>query len=383
MSGIEKLREKGHYVISVDGNPNAIGKEISHEFYPVDIVNPHAVLSLIREKDIKLDAAMCFSAEIALRTVATLNDSLGLKGLSMKEVLVATDKAAQRQILKDSGLPTPNFVEITTGYDESILDSIQLPVVIKPTDNAGSRGVCLVRDINELKSKIGESIKQSMFDAKVVVEEFVPGIEFTVESLIINGKVYVLGISEKKKPVNNYTVSVELFYNSPFVEEKWRDIESVVTPFLINCGFNNTITHTEVIYSYRDHLFYVVETTVRSGGFHIFDKILPHITGLDIIGITIDALLEKNPDLPCCERKSAILGFFYNNKGRIEDINIMKEVVPKDGCEYGLFVKKGDWVDDLNTDGSRLGYYVTYGDNWKDVYSKARTIGYAVRFEIV
>lgn len=380
--GILKLKEKGHYVIAVDGDADAEGKDIADEFYVVDIKNPEAILSLLAKNDHKVDSAMCFSTEIALRTVAEINERLGLVGLNRKEVLVATDKAAQREVLNKSGLPTPGFKEFRKGDDLKALDSLRIPVVVKPTDNAGSRGVTIVREKGDLTYVINESLKESKYDSKVVVEEFVPGLEFTVEALIIDGEVNILGISEKKKPINNFTVSVELFYNSPFVEAHREEIEAVIKPFLINCGFDNTITHTEVIYSYIDHLFYVVETTVRSGGFHIFDKILPAITRLDIIGITIDTLLGKKPRLGKVEKRPGILGFFYNNFGVIKRISIVDSALPKD-VEYGLFVKESDIVRDLSTDGSRLGYYVTFGNDWKEVYSKAREIEYAVKFEIV
>lgn len=380
--GILKLKEKGYYVIAVDGDPNAEGKNMADEFYHADIKNSEDVISLLDNKGLKIYSAMCFSTEIALRTVAEVNEHYGLIGLNLKEVLVATDKAAQRKVLKESCLPTPGFKEVFNDYELTELDSLRMPVVVKPTDNAGSRGVAVVRDKAELPSVISESLKESKYDAKVVVEEFVAGLEFTVEALIIGGEVQVLGISEKKKPINNYTVSVELFYNSPFVELHREEIESVVKPFLINCGFNNTITHTEIIYSYIDHHFYVVETTVRSGGFHIFDKILPGITGLDIIGLTIDTLLDKKPVLGEVAKKPGILGFFYNNYGVIKNIDIVESALPSD-VEYGLFVKTGDVIKDLSTDGSRLGFFVTFGDNWEEAYQKARQIEYAVKFEIV
>ena len=380
--GILKLKEKGYYVVAVDGDANAEGKSVADEFYQADIKDSKIIISLIKEKNLKIDSAMCFSTEIALRTVSEINECFGLVGLKKEEVLVATDKAAQRRVLKDSGLPTPGFIELHEGYDVNDLSSLKLPVVVKPTDNAGSRGVALVREQRELINEISEAFKESKYDAKVVVEEFIPGLEFTVEALIIDGKVNILGISEKKKPINNYTVSVELFYNSPFVEEHREEIEAVVKPFLCNCGFNNTITHTEIIYSYQDHKFYVVETTVRSGGFHIFDKILPGISGLDIIGLTIETMLGKKPLIGEIQKRPGILGFFYNNYGTIRHINVMEEYIPQDS-EYGLFVKEGDVIKDLSTDGSRLGYFVTFGNDWKEAYHKAREFEYSVKFEIV
>lgn len=380
--GILKLKEKGYYVISIDGDALAEGRNLSDEFYHVDIKDAKAVISLLEDKRIKIDSSMCFSTEIALRTVAEVNEKYGLVGLNKKEVLVATDKAAQRKFLQEAGLPTPAFIELHQGYDRSHLNALRLPMIVKPTDNAGSRGVTLVGERSELDKAIAISLKESKYDAKVVVEEFIPGIEFTVEALIVDGVVNILGISEKKKPINNYTVSVELFYNSPFVEQHRDEIESVVMAFLKKCGFDNTITHTEVIYSYSDHLFYVVETTVRSGGFHIFDKILPSITGMDVIGLTIDTLLGKHPSIGDIPHKPGVLGFFYSNYGRIEHINVMKENLPKD-CEYELFVEEGDIIKDLSTDGARLGYFITYGKDWKEAYAKAREIDYAVKFEIV
>lgn len=382
LPGILKLKEKGHYVIAVDGSSEAEGKNSADEFYVVDIKNSKGILSLLSRNNLAIDSAMCFSTEIALRTVAEINGHLGLVGLKMNEVLVATDKVAQREVLKRSGLPTPGFKEFRKGDDLNSLDSLRIPVVVKPTDNAGSRGVTIVHEKEQLAKVINESLKESKYDSKVIIEEFVPGLEFTVEAIIIDGNVNILGISEKKKPVNNYTVSVELFYNSPLVEAHREEIEAVIKPFLINCGFENTITHTEIIYSYIDHQFYVIETTVRSGGFHIFDKILPSITGLDIIGITIDVLLGKTPQLGKIEKKPGILGFFYNNFGIIKSVSVVKSALPQN-VEYGLFVKEGDVIKDLNTDGSRLGYFVTFGDTWEESFIKARKLEYAVKFEII
>lgn len=380
--GILKLKNKGHYVIAVDESVEAEGNKIADDFYVVDIKNPEAVISLIKENHIMIDSAMCFSTEIALRTVAEINERMGLVGLNKGEVLVATDKSAQREILRKTGQPTPNFKKFRKEDDTSLLDNLKFPVVVKPTDNAGSRGVTIVREKEKLSDVIVDSLRESKYDSKVVVEEFVPGLEFTVEALIIDGTINVLGISEKRKPINNFTVSVELFYNSPVVEKHREEIEKVVKPFLLNCGFDNTITHTEVIYSYIDHLFYVVETTVRSGGFHIFDKILPGITGLDVIGLTIDTLLGGKPEVGHIEKKPGILSFFYSNFGIIKKIDVVDSAIPE-SVEFGLFVKEGDRIKDLSTDGSRLGYCVTFGDNWEEVYSKARQMEYAVKFEIV
>lgn len=384
--GIRKLKEKGYTVVAVDAEANCIGSKIADIFFCVDINDTQSIINSLKENNIQISSAMCFSTEIALRSVAYINNYFSLPGLSMHDVLIATDKSKQRAIIVENNLPCPWYYELSfNDFSNNFLPEIpSFPLIIKPTDNAGSRGVSLIKNKTELLEKIDFSFSQSKYDSKIIIEEFIPGIEFTVEALINNNEVHILGISEKKKPVNNYTVSVELFYNSPFVEQLRAEIEKTVTKFLKSCNFSNTITHTEVIYSFSDNKIYIVESTVRSGGFYIFDKILPYITNQDIIGLTIDVLLHKNIQIPTISKKYCILGFYYGNIGKITNITILDTYLPQtDNFEYGLFVKPGDEVLNLETDGSRLGYFVSYGESWEEVFCNARISEYCIKFEII
>lgn len=384
-SGICKLKEKKHTVIAVDGDPNAEGKLYADYFFNIDINDPELILETLDNEKLHIDSAMCFVTEAGLRSVAYINSKRNLVGLTDDQVFIATNKALQREIMQKAGLPVPFFQKIAKDtFSVGLIDDIRCPVIIKPTDNAGSRGVYKVNSKEELLNKINQSFSFSKHDAEIIIEEFIPGVEFTVEAIIIDSEISILGISEKRKPINNFTVSIELFYNSPFVEKHRTEIEKLIKDFLTACKFDNTITHTEIIYSYKDHKFYIVETTTRSGGFYIFDKILPYITGQDIVGITIDSLLNLRPVINAIPKKSAILGFFYGNLGKIHHIEILESLIPpSDKYEYGLFVKTGDIVDDLDSDSARFGFYISNGETWKETYYYARLLEYSVKFEIV
>jgi len=385
LCGIKKLQEKGYNVIAIDGNSNSVGKDIANKFFCIDINNPNDILKKLSTEKINISSAMCFSTEIALRSVAYINNKLNLPGITIEEALISTNKALQRKIMEEANLPCPKYLKISK-KDITNFDTLSLiyPVIIKPTDNAGSRGVSLIRNKKELKNKIKETLSYSKYDSQIIIEEFIPGIEFTVETLIIDSKHYFLGISEKKKPNNNFTVSTELFYNSPLVLKLRSQIEDTTSTFLTKAKFNNTITHTEVIFSFQNQNIYIIESTVRSGGFKIFDGVLPNITGLDIVGLTIDTLLGQKPTLKKIQHKSCILGFFHNNKGILNKINILDEALPSlIKSEFNFFVKEGDEINNLESDGSRLGYYIVHGNNWQVVLKTARQIEYAVRFEIL
>jgi biotin carboxylase len=384
ISGIQKLQELGYFVIAVDGNQNCEGAAIADLFYAIDIHNADAIIQTLLNENIQIISAMCFATEIALRTVAAINTYFTLPGLNNHDVSIATDKSLQRQILEKNNLPCPKYKELHIHSDmyNSIIN-FGFPCIIKPTDNAGSRGVFLIYNKYGLEEVIQECVKNVHFDSKIIIEEFIPGIEFTVEAFSIDNEIIILGISEKKKPLNNFTVSIELFYNSPLVETLRSRIEHIVINYLKACNFSNGITHTEIIYSFHDNNLYVVETTVRSGGFHIFDKILPFITDIDVVKHSILLQLGKSIMLPEMKRKPCILGFYYGNKGIVKKINILDEIKLLTNIEYDLFVKEGDSVNNLDSDGARFGYFISYGDKWEKVYYQARLSEYLIKFEIV
>ncbi|WP_432407115.1 ATP-grasp domain-containing protein [Wukongibacter sp. M2B1] len=386
VSGIEKLKEKEYYVIAIDGNPNALGKEISDEFFCIDIKDTEGILNLLQSEDIKIDGCICFATEIALRTVAKINERLKLKGITMEQVSIATSKVRQREILKKSNLPYPKFISIKHG--ENVLQKVKehafkYPLIIKPSDSSGSRGVFIIRNSIELQQKIEDCFNFSSFDSQIIIEELIEGIEFTIESIVTDNTIYTLAISEKKKPINNYTVSTELFYNSPLAQKLYNSIESVVNKFVRMCEFKNTIIHTEVIYSNITHEVYIIETTVRSGGYGIFDKILPKITGIDVVGKTIDLYLDNRINLDSIKRKPCILRFFTANEGKLVSIYRLDKIIEKlSDIEYDFFATIGDHIKPIYSDGSRLGYMIVHGQNWEDVYNKANILEYAIKFEI-
>ncbi|MFQ3579373.1 MAG: ATP-grasp domain-containing protein [Bacteroidales bacterium] len=381
--GIKKLIKKNYSVILIDVDENCEGKQYASVFFCADILDPIKLITLLENNKIKIISAMCFSIEVALRSVAYINNYYSLPGINLEMVKIATDKALQRKIMIENNLPCPFFLEIYKDFDDEFITKIKnYPVIIKPTDNAGSRGVIVCNNKDELKLNFNKSLQNSKFDNKVVLEEFIPGIEFTVEAVVVNNEVKILGISEKKKPVNNFTVSIELFYNSPFVEIHRNSIEEIITIFLKSCNFNNTITHTEIMYSFQDNKFYIIESTVRGGGMYIFDKILPYITGFDSTGLIIDLLLGKKVDFPQPLNRPCILGFFHTNKGKIKSIYTINETLINN-IEYGLFVKENDEVGEWENDTSRIGYFLTYANNWQDAFLKARLIEYCIRIEII
>lgn len=387
VSGIKKLKEQNYYVIALDGNAKAVGQNYADEFHHIDIKESSEVIALVNEHEWELLSCMSFCSDIPLRTVGKVNDLFKLKGITESQALVSTNKFRQREVLKEINLPYPNWrIVDSENYslkNNSNFSDIAYPCIVKPIDGSGSRGVSLVYNEQELHILLKEAFKNTNYESLVIIEEFIEGIEFTIESMIHNGEVQMLAISEKGKPIGNFTVSTELFYNSPLTKKMEKDILGVVNPFLMACGFNNTICHTEVIYSFDDQKIYIVETATRSGGFGIFDKILPKITGLDIVACTIDAMLGKVVDFQNMKKRNCLLRFFTGNQGTIKRIVVedsylehLKEI------EYGFFLKEGDEAKSLTTDGARLGYLLSYGDTWQETLSKAGLIDYAIRFEI-
>lgn len=388
VSGIKKLKELGYNVIAFDGNENAEGKELCDFFYCIDIKKHNLIIEILKNYEKELLASLCFSTEPAIRTVAAINEHFNLKGINFKSIQNFITKEKQRLLQNKYKIPHPNFLVISEddlNRINNITGRLNYPLVIKPIDNAGSRGVFIVKNIEELANRVKSAFNYCIYEKKLIIEEFIPGKEFTVESLVVNGKCYTLAISEKKKPVNNFTVSTELFYYSPLVLKNKKKIEDLVNRFLIKSNINNSIIHTEIIYSFEDNNFYIIESSPRSGGFFIGDKILSWVTGYDAIEMNIKTQLYndigdfKNLERPC------ILRFFSTNTGLLKKINIVDSnyFSKISGIEYGFFINEGEYIEELTSDGKRPGYIISYGENWEEVFHKANLVEYLINFEII
>jgi biotin carboxylase len=202
---VEKASEMGLYTICFAWEDGAVCKDLCNKFYPISIVDKDAILEVCREE--KIDAITTIASDVAVLTVNYVAEQMGLIGNPDKYSQTATNKYLMRQCFMENGVPSPKFC-LTDGEVPMAISTFRFPVIVKPTDRSGSRGVEKVEKQEDLQEAITRACKES-FQQKAVIEEFVEGREISVESISFEGKHYVLQITDKVTTEAPFFVELE------------------------------------------------------------------------------------------------------------------------------------------------------------------------------
>lgn len=206
---IKEAKKMGLFVLCADGNPDALGKDLCDIFYPVDIKDKAGLLNIASKFHNKHGLNGVFTAGTDFSaSVAFITEKLNLPGIPYQAALNATDKFRMRTKFRESGIPSPNFTEYTEDMD--LLDSVEklsFPVVVKPVDSMGARGVMRVDSVKDLKEPVLDAIKHSR-TKRVIIEEFIEGPEFSIDALVVDGDVKIFGFADRKITFEPYFVEM-------------------------------------------------------------------------------------------------------------------------------------------------------------------------------
>ena len=378
---ISEVQKLGVQVVVTDRNPEAEGFRYADFCEAVDITDFEGSLEVAR--NYRIDGIMAVN-DFGVRTASYVANKLGLVGIGMDSAVAACDKGKEREKWHQADIPQPEF-GIVTDFESAIevARRIGFPLVVKPTDSGGaSRGVSVVRDMSELEWSFSFA-KPFARTGEIILEGYIEGIESTVECLIWNGRVEILAVSDKVKPIDTkYRVAVGLHYPAFFPPEVMAQIHKVVPRAIHALGIEIGAAHVEVVMR-PDGRVWVVEMAARPGGGHIFHTIVPQVSGVNMVQELAKMLMGTQPDLKPKYQKGAVYKFFNPPKGKIMNIMGVEEARCLPGVlALGIQVKPGDVIGDLAGQHNRAGYVVTGGETRDEAVARAVMVERTVVFEI-
>jgi biotin carboxylase len=340
----------------------AVGKELATHFYPISILDKEAILQ--KCKEVGIHGITAIGTDIAMIAVNYIAKELNLVGNSLEATLISTDKYEMRKALSFKNIPCPrfSFYEVDNFQND---EGFEFPLIVKPTDRSGSRGVTKVNSIVEANIAVRKALDNSI-NKRVIIEEFINGKnEFSVECISYKEEIYPLAITDKVTTGAPYFCELEHHQPAQISDELKNRIFQLTMDSLKALGLENGASHTEIILDENNNL-YIVEVAGRMGGDFIGSHLVELSTGFDFLKATIDVSLgnfafEKyaNPK----KNKFSGVYFLSGQQGKIAEIvdnsEDFSEVV------YHQELKKvGDFVDGV-VDGSdkRIGL-VVYSSNF-------------------
>ncbi|MDH6577347.1 ATP-grasp domain-containing protein [Kitasatospora sp. MAP5-34] len=324
------------------------------EMLYVDFKDEPALRRLVRETALAHDVAyvLHLGEEATMLPVAEEAEALGLAVNPPDAIRRLNDKAALRELLSEHGLsPVRSAVAADPSEVAGVLEKFGLPAVVKPTRLQGSAAVRLLLGPEELDSWQAE-LARFDYQGPVLVEEFLEGPEFSVETLSNGGRHQLVGITAKRKTPAPAFVETGHVFPAPLPEQDVAAIGELVTAVLDAAGYQFGPAHTELILTASGPR--IVESQARFGGDRI-PALIRIATGFDIEGAVFDQLAGQTVTPTQATRVGAI-SFFEFRPGPITRIDGLEQVA---ALPYVYDVKfpfaKGDLLPHTRHSASRHG----------------------------
>jgi len=262
----------------------AVCKEIADFFYPVSILEKEKILDICRQ--VHIDGITTIASDAAVPTVSFVAGNMGLKGNSFDDSLAATDKYLMRKRFAEFSVSSPQFIIATDNYSTK---DFRFPVIVKPTDRSGSRGVKKIESPDGLQDAVLRAQKES-FTHQAIIEEYITGSEVSVESISWKGKHYILAITDKVTTGEPYFVELEHHQPSNLPEDIQQKIKSETLKALVALNVKYGASHSEFKITKEGEVF-AIEVGARMGGDFIGSDLVYLSTGYDFVKGVIDISL--------------------------------------------------------------------------------------------
>jgi biotin carboxylase len=377
---IHAARSRGLEVVLFDGDPDAPGFEHAQHGEVVDIADPDRVISAARRWNPAGVASIV--SDVAVRSGAVAAAALGLPGIDVETAEVCTDKFLMRSRCERAGMRCPPFAAVTSVEDaRDAAVEVGFPLVVKPVDSSGSRGVTRV-DMPAGVAPAVELALASSRQGRALLEGFLEGIECTVETFSVDGRTEVLGVSDKRRLPFPHCVSISLTY-PPSLDASVRNaVVDVARRGLEAAGVRNGPGHVEVMVTLSGPV--ILELAARGGGYRIFSDILPRISGVDPVAAVIDQALGLTPRIMPAPTRAAVLRFFNPAaSGMLTRVSGVDEAVRDEHVlDVVIEAAVGKPFQGITRDGERPGYVITLADTPEEAVAAADRAEQQVVFHI-
>lgn len=356
---IEEAHKLGAYVITADYLPDNIAHKYSDEYCNVSIIDKDAVLK--EAQRLQIDGILSHAVDPGVVTAAYVAEKMGLPfQCSYKTACILQDKHLFRKFLSDNGFNCPN----AKGYNniEEALNDVNYfnwPVIVKPVDSAGSKGVTRVDDKSKLKEAIEFALSES-HNGYFIIEDFLEKQGFSTgsESFVVDGKLLYNGFYDQyfdKNAINPYTPSAEVWPS--IMEQKYQkeiksELQRLFTLLEVTTGLFNVECRV-----CTNGKAYLMEVSPRAGGNRLAE-LLNYAADVNInaaetrkaLGLSIENMHEPN-----YKGHFAILVLHSDKTGIFQSVEIASKFKKEHVIEEELRIKEGDNVFSFTGANAALG----------------------------
>lgn len=390
IAGIELAKSMGLHVVASDANPKAPGFALADDILVASTYDVEATVAAATRyhSEVRpIDGVMCIASDVPL-TVASVAATLGLPGIPVESARLATDKLAMKQRFAADGVPIPWFSAVESAdHLKALVAAEGLPLVIKPVDSRGSRGVLRLQPETDL-SWAYRTAKGHSPTGRVMLERFLPGPQVSTESLMIEGVAYTPGFADRNyEYLERY--APHIIENGGQLPSHLDDatqqaVRDLVQQAARSMGIRNGVVKGDVVVT--GGKAHVIELAARLSGGYFCTHEIPLNTGVDLVRAVIRQALGMHvdpADLQPIFNRPVAQRYFFPQPGVVTAINGAEAFAEHPDVAYlELRVKPGDRIGPVDSHPARAGVVITTGKTRESAIALAAKVATEISINV-
>jgi biotin carboxylase len=389
--GIRRAKEMGLHVVVSDMDPNAPGFIVADDRIIASTYEIEATVAAAEQYHNRvrpIDGVMCIASDVPM-TVARVAAALRLPGIPVEAAMLACDKLAMKQRFAEKGIAIPWFSKVNSvAHLRRLVSQRGLPLVLKPVDSRGARGVLRLPANIDLDWAF-QHAQQFSPSSRVMVEQYLEGLQISTESILLDGQGYTPGFTDRNYEFldrfSPYMIENGGHQPSVLPEDRHWAVADLAVLAGRALGVQSGVVKGDMVYTSDGPK--VIEIAPRlSGGWFSSDQI-PLATGVDFLGAAIRLALGDPVQLeevqPHCWKGVAIR-YFFPNPGRVIEIRNAEKFQDVPWVhKIVFFVNPGEVLEPVTNHTKRAGCVITTGDTCQQAISRAEEVVQTVQIRTV
>ena len=363
LAAYNKCKSKGIKTIACDYYEDAIGKTVADKSFLASTFDFEACYQVALAN--KVDGVLTLGTDQPVYTVTAIQEKLALQSFfSLETALKVTNKKKMKETFVENNIPCNKSKIINRNDNLTNLD-LKFPLVIKPIDSQGQRGIYKVHSIEEIKEKIDLSLSFSKSD-DLLLEEYYPSDEICMSGYVVNNKLYLLSITDRLTFEIEEHIGISYGHRFPSkYSNYYQEIEKLSQKIVSDFKILNGPVYFQMLIG--DEGLKVNEIACRIGGAYEA-YLIPELCGVDILEYTINHSLRLENDYQklfeynfYTNTKHAMVALFFCEPGKVTKIDC--GALDNLTYKYGLNIDEGQILREIKDARNRAGYFITIADS--------------------
>lgn len=365
-------KKMGYYTITCDYLPDNPGHKFADEYHNVSTTDKEAVLALARE--LQIDGILAYATDVAAATAAYVSEAMGFPTSLYKSVDILTNKDKFRAFLEENGFCTPR----ARGYSsveeaKKDLENFKFPVMVKPVDSAGSKGVARMDDASQLEELVENALQYSRCK-RFIIEEYVEKYRYQIagDGFSVDGKLVFRCFANEhfsNKAASPYVPIGESFpYDMP--KEVHEKVHAEIQRLLTLLDMKTQAYNFDIRID-KDYNVYLMEVGPRNGG-NMIAQVIEKATGIPFVEYMLKAAMgEDCSDLKMVEPEGFWSCYILHTlkEGNFKRIQYTDEI-KKNIVEEHIHVKEGEKLIPFTGSNGTVGVLILRYDSMEEMLHK-------------